>query len=232
MKLTSLLTRFFVQSITKQSPIDQHQVFVGAKALPIELDGDLTCFVIVPQSELKYILPTGFESPILSSLIEEFLHVQLYVAFWKQGRKETHIWWKDQIYNFCRLFFDEYIVGRKKVPILSSFFPPSDLDPDAGLTIFYPNELAPLMYQGVAKIEKLMTNFEKEIVSLDLFWSQLVNIIYRYFFEPLARDAAFRDANTSDSCATCPYPHLLRNHPLPRAWGRGRGRGRNEANHL
>lgn len=155
--------------------------------------------MVIPESEFEHILPQGFEFPILSTLVEELLHIRLYIAAWKHGKRREKTWWEDGLYNFCCLFHDEYIVGRMKVPMLASLFPTSESNGGDEFSIFYPNPLAPLLDQGVTKINQLMSDFQGEVISLDDFWNGLINILYRYFFEPLARDAAFRDANSTES---------------------------------
>jgi hypothetical protein len=178
----------------------------NAVTVPIETDGKLNCFIVISKKYLITLTPE-FNHPIktVSMLLEELLHVKIYTYLWgKRGyiqhvRKGLGIY-RSGILTISSSMIDEYIVGRTKTNIFStynSFQLESGTDLIGG-KINYGGNVFDQINTAEIELKKIVEKLVREAVSIPDAWGDISRILYRNIFEPLARNSAYYDENHED----------------------------------
>jgi hypothetical protein len=176
----------------------------SAIAVPVGTTDGFGCYIVLAKHEL-HSLTSVQRHPhnLTSSLLEELLHVRVYTHAWRRrgtiAPPITDRSWRDDLFVLCTLFHDEYIVGRTKSALMSTTPLVDNGDKMSTCSIFYPYSLAPILQQAHDTLAELVTKAAAGTTPTEQAWSALQAFVYRDIFEPLARDAAFRDGNTDES---------------------------------
>lgn len=156
------------------APYEPGSEGIKAVALPLEQDGKLECYIIIEKSRLSNLSTAGFPLEIVSTLLEELIHVDLYASA-KRRRGSFRIpatsLYENDLHVTCSMMMDEYIVTRRKIPIIYALFKEAE--------IWYGGDVASLVSSAGIEVEKEHNK------------PYLLNITYRLLLEPLSRNAAF-----------------------------------------
>ncbi len=177
---------------------------VGAVAVPVEDTDGLGCYIVFTKKELNQLTSRNHHPlNLVSSILEELLHVRVYARTWQiRGRLwpiASDLTWKEDLFLLCTRFHDEYIVGRTKAALISTTPLGYHQGQMTTFTVFYPDSLAPILRRARNALTQLISTAVAENAPVNTSWITLQAIVYRGIFEPLARDAAFRDGNIEKS---------------------------------
>ncbi len=135
---------------------------------------------------------------LVSGLLEELLHVRVYVTAWQQrGQLDPpHLDGRERdLFALCSNVHDEYVVNREKAAI-SLAHPIYDHPNQPGmrtpLILSYGGQLAESLAGAGEELVALSRRRAEDGTAPDDEWNRLTTILYRQIFEPLARDAGFR----------------------------------------
>lgn len=165
-------------------------------AVPIENESTFYCLIFLGESLLKDISIKHYhQSEVVSTLIEELLHVKLYTIIKKQHgyiqKVEKICTSEADIFTICSLMLDEFIVNRWKATIIASN---PLIENNGALTcgiIQYGEELQPILNNSFKRLLKIVRGAAVKTISINDAWGKLLYCIYREIFEPLSRNAAF-----------------------------------------
>jgi len=169
-----------------------------ATAVPLEIDNNLDCRIIINANQVHLLDPKRYHPfQLVSSLLEELFHVRIYSTAWKhRGYIYPPLSLPQQerdIFKLCTQLHDEHMVARWKTVVMGSV---PLVDVEGGLSIAYPmygNLVAPMLENASISLKKTIRSglgsFEK---------AQLLLIVYRGIFEPLARNAGFQSATPKE----------------------------------
>ncbi|HEU5382244.1 MAG TPA: hypothetical protein VFV38_43070 [Ktedonobacteraceae bacterium] len=175
-----------------------------ACAVPIEVDSALLCLVLLEESLLQQIDPAHYRSSeLVSTLLEEFLHVRLYSMTWQRRGylypQHLEPSYKKDLFSICSGFYDEYVVNRWKASIFSS---QALFEQDGQLTsgyIQYGLPLAPTLDKAATDLSNTVHDAASGKLPIAEAWTKLLQNVYREVFDPLARDAAFQSGNPPEA---------------------------------
>ncbi len=138
--------------------------------------------------------------PLVSSLLEELLHVRLYVTAWQHRGYihplDRHGVDKD-LFVQCTRFHDEHMVARWKAAICSTT---RLFDSEYGLDVgylWYGESLRSMLEEAGSSLAEVISDAASHRLGAEDAWSWIADLVYRGVFEPLAREAGFRAGNPS-----------------------------------
>lgn len=171
-------------------------------ALPLEQDGRLESFVVIAREVAESLSrPVRVRSPnAISTILEELLHVCVY-GLAKSRRGYVH---PDQtsrlacevdLHVIASQMCDEYVVNRLKTRIIRNL-PLVQAEPDGPLTVGelrYGAVPLALVCQGLERLSLVLRHGRSGVLAPSEAWPMVTRILYRNFFEPLARYSAYVD---------------------------------------
>jgi len=164
-----------------------------AIAVAVEDDSGLSCFIVITESLLQSIDPEHYTVDTVSTLLEELLHVRLYIGTWQRRgclmSRKTESPCAQDLFVMCSNFHDEYVVARWKAPIFASL----------GLEIRYGLRLAPILDQAAQNLARIVIMASSGVFPIQDAWGKVIRSVHRDLFDPLARDAGFRAGNPESS---------------------------------
>lgn len=172
----------------------------GAVAVPTEFDGELKCYVILPESGVA----TGdlFGPVVVSSLLEELLHVEFYARRWNlMGYVQVTSDYVPKhlvdVFTVASKLLDEFRVNSLKVRHMTSQ-PLTRFDgvftPIGGLA--HPGLVVDLDASRETLKRIVASGNGGSFMPVDI-WLSVIHWIWRYAFEPLTYDAGRRAWNNS-----------------------------------
>lgn len=161
-----------------------------AATIPIEGSEGVDCYVVINEKELDQIEPENL-FPIISTLLEELLHVQLYSFRWRcRGCYLAPR--ADSLLILCSNLHDEYIVSKWKSAICASV-PLISHDGEPSICfIYYEAPLGLTLDRALSSLSEVVTDGARGRISTTEAWDRLMTSTYRDVFEPLARESGFR----------------------------------------
>lgn len=168
----------------------------GAVLVPVETNEALNCFLLLTESHLEGVTPRAYHPiPLVSSLLEELLHLRDYVRIWQQlgtlyrygepgPRRDLSV--------LCGNVHSEYVACRRKAEIATTT---PLFDSDSGLTIhnfYYGHDLKEHLDTAGTWLADMLSDAAAGTLDHDEAWGRIWDVTYRRVFEPLAREAAFR----------------------------------------
>lgn len=197
-------------------------------ALPLEQHGSLESFVLIAREVAESLSrPVQFRSPnAISTILEELLHVCVY-GLAKRRRGYLH---PDQtstlpcdvdLHVIGSQMCDEYVVNRLKTRILGQL-PLIQEKPDGPLIVgqlCYGADPRTLVSLGFERLSNILVEGRSGSRPASEAWAEVARILYRNFFEPLARYSAYVDdlgpsGLDEELSAIDGYQHFLRPHWL------------------
>lgn len=172
----------------------------GGVAVPLEQSGKLSCYVIIGANLLANVTEEHNHAfPLVSRVLEEFLHVRLYAMVWESagglGLLAKPSGCLSELRSLCHMAHDEYIVPRWKAGVLGSI-PLVEVDGVLCTTsLYHPHSLAEEMEQAKLRLVKIVSRAARGYVSVEESFTQLMQCLYRDIFEHLVRDAGLRAGN-------------------------------------
>jgi len=169
-------------------------------AVPIQNNDQFECYIVITESEVQIIKPPlNHPAKLVSTLLEELLHTQVYATVWEargyiDPRIETSSIFDDLFVQASR-FHDEYFVNRSKAYIAYNTYIFDVPGGYSNMCLEYGVPLNSIIKESISKLVQLRTDVTKGNITREQTWYDLIEIIYRYIFEPLARDAAYRESN-------------------------------------
>jgi hypothetical protein len=178
-----------------------------AVTVPIEINEDLICFIIIGERVIQEIKPERYHPyEAVSSTLEELLHVFFYSATWKrqgflhyQGKERDSC--KADLLNIVSRMQDEYVVGRFKTALAASN-PLFDNEQGSGLStggFRYGDSIKARLDNAAVSLGNTIIDATSATLDISTAWNQLLNNLYRDILEPLARDSAFRSRTTDEA---------------------------------
>lgn len=197
-------------------------------ALPLERDGSLESFVVIARE-----VPEALSRPeqcrppaAISTILEELLHVCVYgLAKDRRGYvhpdQQTLLPCEVDLHVIASQMCDEYVVNRLKSRILRTV-PMVQSEPDGPLTVVelsYGAQPRALVSQGVDRLAAVLLDARTGALDASEAWPIVTRILYRNFFEPLARYSAYADdlgpsGLDAELCQDDGYRQFLRPHWL------------------
>ncbi len=176
-----------------------------AVAIPYTDEIELRCFVLFGSTVIRQIVSSNEYYSGISSVLEELLHTKFYSIVWQQHKRllpKTENLTQERFYRVASFCLDEYVVGRTTAKIMSEQFCIVDsLGRQSPYRIWYGGNLVDLLDDAPVALDDGLRNCENR--TNDERISVSLEIAKRYVFEPLTRDAAFREAHI-DSGSLCP----------------------------
>lgn len=164
-------------------------------AVPILIKGKLQCHVLIELQLLLKIeaLDQYHPQELVSTVLEEFLHVRLYGS-------QAHLIVKTAdnkscysgINNLCTMFHDEFAVSAMKSVILAS---EKLTDYNGELitgSVLYGVRIPPVLDNAFTKLRDTINGGASGDMSISDAYDKVLQIVYRDIFEHLARDMGFR----------------------------------------
>ncbi len=223
-----------VNELLRQSAVEAGTYVAGphpaeATAVPVEKDGTLACYVVLSESKVGLIYPGRYHpQELVSSLLEELLHVRVYVTAW-QSRGYLYppglTGPARDLFVLCSRFHDEYMAARWKAAICSSV--PLFDDGEGGLTtapIWYGANLRSALDQAGDSLVEIIGDASAGTLAGEDAWEWITGTLYRGVFEPLAREEGFRAGNPPSAMGPYNSPadsRFYRRH-VELYWGRAR----------
>ena len=160
-----------------------------AATLPIEHNGKLLCNIVLEESELAGVTPDGgIDAPTLSTILEELLHVRLFLIMYKNG---CTLHPTDDSSSLATSCYSEYAVSRWKSNILISGLLASPEGEPQAVHLSSGEPLGPTIDLARVRFYSIITDTFEGKISPDDAWSQLLSVLYRSLLEPLARESGY-----------------------------------------
>jgi len=166
-----------------------------AVTLPIETDGETSAIIFVSADQLDAIGPDGTpDLSLLSTVLEELLHVRLYSA--RQEQSLLHLTpgqppcTRDLLILACNLH-DEYAVSRLKAEILAQLTEKTS-DGQYVFSLAYGLDLGNVLDESFKDLSTAFWRVAHGELPVDQFWALVVDCIYHGILDPLSRETAFR----------------------------------------
>jgi len=159
-----------------------------------ETEGNPHVVIIFDDRLIRRVTPQGTINDIASTVLEEFYHAEIYSLQVKTLGPLSTLWngpiCRARLRRISALFHDEYAVNRKK----------STLYQKTGLgSIAYGESISNRLNNGHQLLSALVENASKGQIPSDEAVTQSLEIINRYIFDPLARNAAYIAGNPQDN---------------------------------
>lgn len=172
-------------------------------AVPVMRDGNLHCFILIAESEVRPLSPERYlVNPVNSTLLEELFHVRVYSGLLPSIAASTlmrGVGSQDVLLTLCTDALGEYLTNRWKTHLLSSY-PLTAVDGGySPIALYYPEALGMTLDQAGANIRSIITQVSNHTKPYDQGWLELLSTIYRGVIEPLARERAYRDGTALES---------------------------------
>ncbi|MFZ6029874.1 MAG: hypothetical protein ACOYYS_19340 [Chloroflexota bacterium] len=197
-----------IEMATDQRNSYKHKISNPARAIaiPVEIGEELNCFVVIGESILQNIEPDHYHPyELVSSLLEEFLHVWYFTITWKrrgyvQHRQGGLDACTAALFTIADQMQSEYVVNRKKAYLAGTnhLF---EVERGGELVtgqFRYGDSVSKRLDNAIKSLGKTVIGAATKEITISDAWLCLVNDLYRDILEPLARDAAFRTGTTDE----------------------------------
>ncbi len=200
-ELGTYVNRIITAVAPDASPHEFGTYTPGGVAVPVETEVGAKAFVLLDKSEIVHLSPTNYFLPdVISTILEEVLHVQLYSLAWQRRGfiqyRDQEVGCKIDYYNLCSNFHDEYAVCRLKAQMLKeNLLFKTEQGEIKPVEFFYGAPLDKSINRAVADLKQTIFGAASASIPIESAWPKALNQIYRGILEPLARNAGFVAAN-------------------------------------
>lgn len=175
-----------------------------AVAVPRIIEGSLQCVILLSSAEVLGLSEDTRSDSLISAVLEELLHTRVYATRWLQlgylDLPELDSRLAD-LHQIARAMHDEYFVCRRKA-VLASTLPLFDAPGRPGYRtirlLAYGGDVVGSLEAASLALEELSKQMPWGTLMSDHAWPDVRHVLYRQVFEPLSRDAAFRDGSLED----------------------------------
>lgn len=169
-------------------------------AVPCEAEGELHCFILLAAERVELLTLGHFHSQeVVTTLLEEWLHVWLYGVVWE---KRGYFTPRSNPEEPCEIdfvilvsrMFDEYIVIRHKAELMAAV---PLIDYEGGLVtgrIMYGDDVTARLHRCEAGLKRVLLGVGMRRTSVAEAWPDMLGHLYRDLLDPLGRNAAYCDA--------------------------------------
>jgi hypothetical protein len=173
----------------------------NAVTVPVENGKDLACLIVLGKALLDSLdLEHGHPAETVSALLEELLHVWVYTSAWQRRGYVQHRGkgldpCEADVLTIASQMCDEYVVIRRKTH-LAATQPLFELEPGKRLgagVLSYGGDAVSAIELGIGQAEDIVLEAACGARAASDAWRDVTRALYRGIFEPLSRDAAYRD---------------------------------------
>jgi hypothetical protein len=168
-------------------------------AIPSENEGKLLCVILLADTLLQNVTPANcHQQELVSTLLEELLHIRFFGMRWEQSgylRNPKRVSCKDDLITLASNAYYECAVNYTKSIIMGNI-PLIEIDGELVTgQLTHAASISQSIESAYSKLEHTIIAAATGAMPIEVAYGEVLHLIYRDIFEPLARQIGYFEAN-------------------------------------